>query len=528
MFFDPKELEKVNIFAKGKVYSNFSFEHLVEEAIIRREGKLSNTGALAVKTGRYTGRAAKARFIVKDKFKNEIDWGEVNKPISQEVFDHLYQKVTKYLSEKDTLFVFDGYAGADKKHSLNVRVVNELASQNLCIRNMLLRYKHEELKNFKPDFTLLVAPNCKSDPDTDGTGTDAFVIINLSKKIILIGGTGYAGEMKKSIFSVMNFLMPKQGVLPMHCAANATEDGDMALFFGLSGTGKTTLSTDKKRKLIGDDEHGWSKDGVFNFEGGCYAKCYKLEQKHEPQIYKAMQFKAVVENAIMNPLDRTFDFYDKSITENGRISYPLDFIPNAVRSGLGGHPKTIIFLTADAFGVLPPVAKLNDKQAIYHFLSGYTSKLAGTEDGIVEPLAVFSQFFGAPFMPCHPHVYADLFGKYLKKYKPNVFLINTGWTGGGFGIGKRISIKNSRAMVNAALDGKFDKVKYKTHPIFNLDMPAACPQVDAKILEPSNTWKNKDEYKKQANKLAKLFTENFKRFKNIPSTIVEAGPHPVK
>ena len=526
MFFDTKELEKVNIFNKGKVYRNSSVQQLVEQALIRQEGKLNHAAALAVKTGRYTGRAAKARFIVEDKHKNEINWGKINKSISEKVFDHLYQKVAKHLSERDALFVSDGYAGADRSHSINVRVINEIAAQNLCARNMFLRYKREELENFEPDFTLLVAPSCKADPNIDGVDTNAFVVINLSKKIILIGGTAYAGEMKKSIFSVMNYLMPKKEILPMHCAANMAHDGNVALFFGLSGTGKTTLSTDENRKLIGDDEHGWSDDGVFNFEGGCYAKCYKLEEEYEPQIYNAIRFGSVIENVIMNPVDRIFDFYDDNITENGRVSYPMEFIPNIEPSGKGGHPKTIIFLTADAFGVLPPVAKLDNEQAIYHFISGYTSKLAGTEDGIIEPTATFSQFFGAPFMPLHPHMYADLFGRYLKKYKPDVYLINTGWTGGGFGTGKRISIKDTRAIVTAALNGELHDAGYQIHPIFNLNIPTKCPNVDAKILDPINTWADKSAYQKQANKLANLFVQNIKNFDDISDDIIKTGPQP--
>jgi len=393
---------------------------------------------------------------------------------------------------------------------------------------MFLRYTDEELENFAPDYTLLVAPRFEADPQVDGIDTEAFIIINLTKRIVIIGGTGYAGEIKKSIFTIMNFLMPKKGVLPMHCAANMTENGDVALFFGLSGTGKTTLSADENRKLIGDDEHGWSDEGVFNFEGGCYAKCYKLDEKHEPQIYNAMHFQAVVENAIMNPHTREFDFHDNSITENGRISYPLEFIPNAVPSGKGGHPKTIIFLTADAFGVLPPVAKLDHNQATYHFVSGYTSKLAGTEDGIVEPQATFSRFFGAPFMPAIPNVYAELFDRYLKKYKPDVFLVNTGWVGGKFGVGERISIANSRAIVTASLNGELDKVEYKKHEIFNLNIPKSCPNVKSNILNPVNTWTSSDEYEKQANKLANLFEENIKKYPSVSNEVKEAGPKPTK
>ena len=519
-------LISLGIKAKGRILRNLEPVDLIKESLYLERARLSDTGALSVKTGKYTGRASKHRYIVaNDKYHNEINWGKDNMPMESDTFNKLYDKITKYMSEKDDLFVFDGQVGADEKYSLNIRIINELPSQNLCARNMFIRLDEGDLENFKPDFIVLAAPKCIATED-DGVPGEAFICINLSKKIVVIGGTGYAGEIKKSLFSIMNFLLPKKGILPMHCAANMDNEGNTALFFGLSGTGKTTLSADENRKLIGDDEHGWSDIGIFNFEGGCYAKTINLKKEHEPQIYNAIRHGAVVENVRINE-DGVFDFSDSGISENGRVSYPVDFIENAELSGVGGHPKTILFLTADTYGVLPPISKLNFEQAMYHFISGYTCKLAGTEAGVVEPKVVFSSFFGAPFMPHKPMVYANLLAENMKKYNTQVYLINTGWTGGPYGVGKRISIKDTRAMVTGAITGVLDNVEYKIHPIFNLPIPVTCSNVESSILNPINSWKDKDFYFKKANDLAKKFVANFYKFENIPQSIVDAGPKPI-
>lgn len=482
-------------------------------------------GALTVTTGKYTGRSPNDKFIVDTaSVHNEIAWGKANMPISEEVFDKLYDKITAYLSNLDELFVYDGYLGADNDHILHVRVINELASQNMFIQQLLRRPTEKDIKNHAPAFHVLAAPGCRADPAKDGTNSEAFIMINFDKKIAIIGGSQYAGEIKKTLFSVMNYILPKKGVLPMHCSANVGEHGDSALFFGLSGTGKTTVSTDPRRKLLGDDEHGWSEKGIFNFEGGCYAKCINLKKEDEPNIWNGIKHGALVENVIMDAETKEYNFADQSITENTRAGFPIEYVPNAELSGVAGHPKTVIFLTADAFGVMPPVARLNDKQAMYHFLSGYTSKLAGTERGIKEPIAAFSAFFGEPFMPLKPMIYAQLLEKYVSKYRARVFLVNTGWVAGPYGKGHRISIKDTRMIVTAVLEGKLDNVAYKTHPIFNLNIPQECPGVDKNILNPYHFWKDKKAYEESARKLAHMFKDNFKKFGEIPKEVVEAGP----
>lgn len=517
-------IEGLGIIGPKAIHQNLSVPALTEKAVARGEGTLSETGALVVNTGKYTGRSPNDRFVVEEaSVKGEIDWGKVNVPISVEKFDAIYKKMTAYLQGRE-LFVFDGFAGADPKYRLSVRVINELASQNLFMHQLLLRPTADELKGFAPGFTIICAPGFKCVPEVDGTNSEAAIILSFEKKLVLVAGSQYAGEMKKSVFSVLNYLLPKQNVFPMHCSANIGEEGDVALFFGLSGTGKTTLSADPLRKLIGDDEHGWSDNGVFNFEGGCYAKCINLSKENEPQIWDAIKFGTLVENVIMDEESRVLDYNDGSLTENTRAGYPVEYIPNAAIPGVGGQPKTVVFLTADAFGVLPPIAKLTRDQAMFHFVSGYTSKLAGTERGIIHPETTFSTCFGAPFLPLDPSVYAKMLGDKIDTYNSNVYLINTGWSGGAYGVGKRMSIKHTRAMVTAALNGELEKSEFVLDPIFNVLIPTSCPGVPAEVLNPKNTWADKDAYEKQAKDLASRFTKNFEKYTNMPKNIVEAGP----
>ncbi len=522
--FMKEYIEQLGIIAPKAVYRNLSPARLTEMALERKEGTLSSTGAFVVYTGKYTGRSPEDRFIVDTPdVHDEIDWGKVNMPISREKADAIYNKMTAYLQGRD-IFVFDGFAGADKEYSLSVRVVTELASQNMFIHQLLVRPTEEELAQFNPEFTLLVAPGFKCVPEVDGVHSEAAIIIDFEKKRVTIAGSQYSGEVKKSVFSVMNYLVPHKNVFPMHCSANIGKDGDTALFFGLSGTGKTTLSADPERMLIGDDEHGWSKDGVFNFEGGCFAKCINLSKENEPFIWNAIKFGALVENVVMDEETREFDFADKKYTENTRVGYPVEYIPNAVIPGVGGHPKTVIFLTADAFGVLPPISKLDKNMAMYHFVSGYTSKLAGTERGIVEPQTTFSTCFGAPFLPLHPSVYAGMLGKRIEEHNANVYLVNTGWTGGPYGVGSRMKLKYTRAMVSAALKGELENVEYELDPIFNVMIPKTCPNVPSEILNPKATWEDKEAYEKQAKDLAARFVKNFEKYTNMPEEIVNAGP----
>jgi phosphoenolpyruvate carboxykinase (ATP) len=506
------------------IHRNLTVKKLVEQSIQTNEGLLTSTGSLSVKTGKYTGRSPQDRYIIYDDETHEtIDWGDVNRQFPTEKFYSIFEKMKKHAEGKD-LYVFDGFVGADKENRLAIRVINDHAWQNLFCRQLFVRPSNEELDSHEPDFTILCLNDFETIPEIDGTRTNVFILINLSKKIVLIGGTNYAGEMKKSMFAVMNYLMPKKDVFPMHCSANIGKNGDTALFFGLSGTGKTSLSADPERMLIGDDEHGWSQSGVFNFEGGCYAKCINLNEEAEPQIWNAIKSGAVLENVVVNKDTLKPDFGDGSLTENTRAAYPLDYIPGAVIPSVGGHPKVIIFLTADALGVLPPVSKLTKESAMFHFMSGYTSKLAGTERGIKEPKATFSACFGSPFMPRPASVYAKMLGEKILEHNTVVYLINTGWSGGPYGVGKRISIKYSRAMVTAALTGKFDLIKFRHDDTFNLDVPTECPDVPSDVLDPKNTWVDKDSYDLSAKKLAQMFGENFTKFKDVSLEIRNAGP----
>ena len=521
-----KELTPIElgIAGNGKVFRNLVPAKLVEKALARGEGVLSDTGALVVKTGKYTGRSPDDKFIVDTPaVHDEIAWGKINVPISEEKFDAIHAKMLAYLQNRE-LFVFDGLAGADPKYTRRFRIVNELASQNLFIHQLLIRPTEEELDGYTPDFTILAAPGFKCIPEIDGVHSEAAIIINYEKHLVLIAGSGYAGEIKKSVFSVMNYVLPKAGVLSMHCSANIGEAGDSAVFFGLSGTGKTTLSADPNRKLIGDDEHGWSDDGVFNIEGGCYAKCIGLKEENEPEIYHAIKFGTLLENVIIDDETRAPDYEDGSLTENTRAGYPVEYIPNAAIPGVGGQPKTVIFLTADAFGVLPPISKLDNDAAMYYFVSGYTSKLAGTERGITEPQTTFSTLFGAPFFPLNPSVYAEMLDEKVRKTGASVYLVNTGWCGGAAGTVPRMKLKYTRAMVTAALSGELADVEYELDPIFNVQVPKTCPNVPSEMLNPKNLWQDKAAYEASAKTLAKKFVENFKKYDKMPENIIKAGP----
>ncbi|MCE5235584.1 MAG: phosphoenolpyruvate carboxykinase (ATP) [Eubacteriales bacterium] len=517
-------VESLGIISPAAIYHNLSVAGLTERALMRGEGKLSDTGALVIHTGKYTGRSPEDKFVVDTPaIHNDVDWGKVNVPISAEKFDAVYNRMMAYLQGRE-IFIFDGYAGADEKYHLPVRVVNEFASQNLFIHQLLLRPTAEQLKSFAPGFTIISAPGFKCVPAVDGVHSEAAILVHLEKRMVIIAGSQYSGEIKKSVFSVMNYFLPKQNVFSMHCSANIGKDGDTALFFGLSGTGKTTLSADPNRMLIGDDEHGWSDEGIFNIEGGCYAKAINLSKENEPQIWDAIKFGAVAENVIIDPDTRVPDYNDGSLTENTRVGYPVEFIPNCVIPGVGGHPKTVIFLTADAFGVLPPVAKLDKNMAMYHFVSGYTSKLAGTERGIVEPQTTFSTCFGAPFLPLRPSVYAEMLGKKIEAHDSHVYLINTGWSGGPYGVGKRMSIKLTRAIVTAALNGDLERAEFRLDPIFNVYVPLTCPGVPDDVLNPRNVWADKAAYDTKAKDLASRFFKNFAKYQNMPKHIVDAGP----
>ena len=505
-------------------YWNVRAPTLVVEAIRRREGTLASNGAFVALTGMRTGRSPRDKFVVKDDAtENAVHWGKVNFPIEPAKFNAFQDKVFKHLRYQD-LFVQDLYCGADPKHRLNVRIITERAWHSLFVRQLFVRPEADETTGFKPDFTVICAPNCLADPYRDGINSETFVLVKFSKKIVLIGGTHYAGEMKKSIFTVMNYLLPQKGVLTMHCSANIGEAGDTAVFFGLSGTGKTTLSADPRRRLIGDDEHGWSDDGVFNFEGGCYAKVINLSKEYEPQIYDAIRFGCVLENVVLDPATREPRYEDDSITENTRGAYPLSHIDNAVEPAVGGHPKNIVFLTCDAFGVLPPVSRLTPEQAMYHFLSGYTAKVAGTEAGVTEPQTTFSTCFGAPFMILDPTVYADLLGQKIAKHGSKVWLINTGWSGGPYGVGKRMKLPYTRAMVTAALNGDLDDVDYTTHPVFGVSVPQTCPDVPSELLDPKSTWSDPTAYDAKTAELAKRFNDNFQAFETASAEVRAAGP----
>lgn len=505
------------------VHANLTAPELVEKAVLRGEGTLTSSGALRVATGKYTGRSPDDKFIVETPaVYSDIAWGS-NKAFSGEQFIQLHNRMKAYMQNRE-MFVFDGFAGADEKNCVKVRFVNEFAWQNLFVRQMFIRPESKPLGS-EYDFKVICLPSFKAVPKIDGTNSEVFIVLNFERRMVLIGGTHYAGEMKKAIFTVMNYLLPKRDILCMHCSANLGEEGDSALFFGLSGTGKTTLSADPQRRLIGDDEHAWSDDGIFNIEGGCYAKCIRLSEAGEPQIWQAIRFGSVLENVAVSEESRIADYDNSKLTENTRVAYPVDYIPGAVIPGIGGHPKTVVFLTADAFGVLPPISRLDNEQAMYHFLSGYTSKLAGTERGVTEPQATFSACFGAPFLPLSPLVYAKMLGERLAKHGTSVYLINTGWSGGAYGEGKRMNLTYTRAMVTAALDGSLADVGYELDPIFNVSVPASCPGVPSEILQPKNTWQDGVAYDKQARQLAKLFAENFAKFNGeIPPEISAAGP----
>ncbi len=510
----------------GEQYWNLPAARLVEMAVARGEGMLTNSGALNAFTGSRTGRSPRDRFIVEEpSSRDKIWWGKVNVPFSQEKFAALRARVMNYFEGRE-VFVLDAVAGADPKYELPIRVVTELAWHNLFVKQLFRRLPPAQLETHKPEWVLINACNFHAVPERDGTNSEAFIILDLGSKTVLIGGTHYAGEMKKSIFTVLNYLYPQQGVFPMHCSANEGKHGDVALFFGLSGTGKTTLSADPKRRLIGDDEHGWSDEGIFNFEGGCYAKCIRLSPKYEPQIWNAIRFGAVVENVVVDPETREPNFDDDSVTENTRAAYPLEFIDNALADARGGHPKSVVFLTCDAFGILPPVAILTPEQAQYHFLSGYTAALAGTEAGMGdEPTPTFSACFGAPFLPLPPLVYARMLKEKLQKHNARVYLINTGWTGGPFGVGERFKISDTRTIVSAALSGDLDNLPMRTSPIFGLRVPIHIPTLsDQDILEPRKTWQNPAEYEVKARELAARFVRNFAQFDGVPPEIVAAGP----
>ncbi|TVR28270.1 MAG: phosphoenolpyruvate carboxykinase (ATP) [Balneolaceae bacterium] len=504
---------------------NLNPSELYEQAISNGEAVLTDKHALLVHTGKYTGRSPLDKFTVEEpSTKDDIDWGGFNKPISSEIFDNLHKKVAGYLTDKK-LYVKDLYAGADPKYRLNVRVVSAAAYHGLFAHNMFINPPDDELTNIEPGFTVLAAPTFQANPEVDGTRSSTFILCSFEKKLILIGGTLYSGEVKKGIFAVLNYLLPKRDVMAMHCSANMEHDGKTAVFFGLSGTGKTTLSADADKVLIGDDEHGWSEDGIFNFEGGCYAKTINLSAEKEPEIYQTTQMPGtILENVVVNK-DRVPDFDDDSLTQNTRCSYPISFIPNASETGIGGHPENVIFLTADAFGVLPPISKLTPEQAMYHFISGYTAKVAGTERGVTEPQATFSACFGAPFMPLHPTVYAELLAEKIRKHNSNVWLVNTGWTGGMYGTGSRMKLSHTRKMLNEAIAGNLDDVNYVEEPIFGLQIPKKVTGVPDNVLIPRNTWKDKDAYDKKAAELADMFKRNFEKFSELASNeLLKAGP----
>lgn len=522
----PQGLEQHGLYNLDEIFWNLPTAALYEQALRRREGSMAHLGPLVVRTGHHTGRSAGDKFIVDETGSHDhIWWGTINKPIDEHSFDVLHQRMASYLQMKE-VYVQDCYAGADPDYRMPVRIITETAWHSLFARNMFIQATPDELRSHEPGFTVINSPRFHAIPPQDHTRSETFILVNFRKRLVLIGGTSYAGEIKKSIFSVMNFLLPDKGVLPMHCSANTSKDGGSALFFGLSGTGKTTLSADPARKLIGDDEHGWSDNGIFNFEGGCYAKMIRLSRENEPEIYSVTQrFGTVLENVTLCSATRRLDLDDDSLTENTRGAYHISAIPNAQPDGRCGHPENVIFLTCDAFGVLPPVAKLSPKQAMFHFISGYTARVAGTEKGVTEPEPVFSACYGAPFMPLHPRRYAELLGERLRRHGTRVWLINTGWIGGPVGTGERIAIPLTRAMVNAVLDGKLDQVATRTDPVFGFEVPLSCPGVPDHVLDPRNSWQDRDAYDAQAKKLAIMFTENFSQFSEETSEeIAAAGP----
>jgi len=516
-----------------RVFWNLPDEALYEEIIFRNEGKITKQGPVLVNTGKHSARAANDKFVVKEEStEDKIWWGEYNRPITTEKFNQVLARVQAYCQDEE-LFVQDCYAGADPEYKMPIRIITEKAWHSLFARNMFLTTENQdELKKFVPEFTVICVPGFILDPRVDGTRTETGIILNFDQRMAIIANTLYGGEIKKSIFTVLNFLLTFEDVLPMHCSANIGKQDDVALFFGLSGTGKTTLSADPKRNLIGDDEHGWSNQGVFNFEGGCYAKVIRLSEEHEPQIYETTRrFGTILENVVYDPVSRRIDLDDDILTENTRASYPIEFIPNVIPDGyVHAHPKNIIFLTCDASGVMPPIAKLNPAQAQYHFISGYTSKIAGTEIGLgIEPQITFSACFGAPFMVRHPFDYAQMLKERMLKHNVNVWLVNTGWVGGPFGVGKRISIRHTRNLLNAALDGKLEKVEFRKDKLFGFDVPATCPEVPEDVLDPSTSWGNEKDYWKKYDALAARFIENFKLFEaGVTDEVKNAGPKRMK
>ncbi|KKI54679.1 MAG: phosphoenolpyruvate carboxykinase (ATP) [Staphylococcus equorum] len=502
-----------SILEKPSSLFQLSTTQLYNKILNNDEGALTELGAINAKTGKYTGRSPKDKFIVNEpSYRDDIDWGNINQPIEEETFLNLYDKVLAHLNKKDELYVFNGYAGSDEDSQLKLTVINELAWHNLFAQNMFIRPStKEEASEIKSDFTIVSAPSFKAVPEVDGTNSETFIITSFKHKVILIGGTEYAGEMKKGIFSVMNYLLPKDKIMSMHCSANVGDKGDVALFFGLSGTGKTTLSADPTRKLIGDDEHGWNENGIFNIEGGCYAKAINLSYKKEPQIYDAIKYGTILENVVVDE-DGDVDFDDNYYTENTRAAYPIDHIDNIVTPSKAAHPNTIIFLTADAFGVLPPISKLSKDQAMYHFLSGFTAKLAGTERGVTEPEPSFSTCFGSPFLPLNAKVYADLLGNLIDKHGVDVYLVNTGWTGGQYGLGRRISLNYTRQMVNQAITGQLSEIEYMKDDMFGLDIPVEIEGVPQTLLNPINAWSKPEAYREQAQDLINRFKHNFEKF----------------
>ncbi len=522
-----KNFVKLGLRHSDNIHYQLTPDELIHQTIERGQGVLNDTGALCIHTGGFTGRSPKDKFIVLDEItKDTVHWNEFNQPIDETYFHILYKKLIDHLNAKDELWIRDCYACANEDYRLNIRVINENPWSNLFAHNLFLRPTEEELEDYKPDWTILQAPNFMANPATDGTKQGNFAIVSFKYKMILIGGTGYTGEMKKGIFTVLNYILPQQkNVLSMHCSANIGEQGDTAIFFGLSGTGKTTLSADPNRKLIGDDEHGWNADSVFNFEGGCYAKCIDLSEEKEPEIFHAIKPGALVENTMFFEGSNEIDFQNKTITENTRVSYPLHFISNAVLPSVGSTAKNIFFLTCDATGVLPPIAKLTAEQAMYQFISGYTAKVAGTETGVTEPKSTFSACFGAPFLPLHPAKYAEMLGKKMKEHDVQVWLVNTGWTGGEYGTGSRIKLAYTRALINAVLNGELSNTAYETMPVFNLAIPVKCTGLPSEILNPRNTWANKNAYDEKAKSLAQQFIQNFEKYASgSGKEIATAGP----
>ncbi|MGE5480290.1 MAG: phosphoenolpyruvate carboxykinase (ATP) [Chloroflexota bacterium] len=525
-FIEPG-LEYLGLRNIKKTHWNHASAMLYEHAIRACEAEISHLGPLVVSTGKITGRSPKDKFVVRDEeTMDKVNWGATNVPYSQENFDRLFERVKAYLQNRE-IYVQDAYAGADDRYRASIRVITLYAWQALFARNLFIRVTNpDELASFQPDFTVIDVPNFIGIPELDGLNSERFILVNFTKKIVLIGGTHYAGEIKKSVFTLMNYLLPLKGIMGMHCSANVGKSGDTALLFGLSGTGKTTLSADPNRRLIGDDEHGWSDDGIFNIEGGCYAKVIRLSRESEPEIWDTTRkFGTILENVVIDEQTRRPDLNDDTLTENTRAAYPLKHLENIEPSGKAGHPKNIIFLTADAFGTLPPISRLTPEQAMYHFLLGYTAKVAGTESGVTEPSATFSTCFGAPFMPLHPSVYAELLGKRIEEHNVKCWLVNTGWTGGAYGVGERISIKHTRALLNAALDGKLDDVEFVTEPFFNLSIPKECPGVPQEILDPRNTWADKDAYDAKARDVAAQFVEHFAPYESyVKEGVKESGP----